>query len=244
VNAFGKERHFFFCSCDYIRDCAASRGFPTEKLETLYSGHDLSKFDLPPIKRNRNLVLFVGRLIEKKGCAYLIDAAELVSRKYPDLEIAIIGDGPLRSQMEALVKTRGVNCKFLGTLLHPEPGNSVLDWLNRARIFCMPSITASDGNTEGQPAVFVEAHAMGLPVVSFDTAGIGEAVINGETGLLVPEKDIGQLADALMEMLTNDVLWKRFSARARSWAAERFDIRRLNVQLEDAYRRVLRAEAK
>jgi glycosyltransferase involved in cell wall biosynthesis len=229
----------FFCSCDYIRVRALERGFPAAKLETLYSGHNLGNFELPPVPRNRNLILYVGRLVEKKGCSYLIRAAHLASRKCPNLEVAIIGDGPLRSELEALVKDLGVRCTFLGTLSKPEPGNSVLDWLNRARVFCMPSVTASDGNTEGQPAVFVEAHALGVPAVSFNTAGIGEVVLNGETGLLVPEGDIPKLANALEEMLTNDLLWNRFSGRARTWVAERFDIRDLNIQLENAYRRVL-----
>ena len=229
----------FFCSCDYIRGRAIERGFPPEKLETLYSGHHLSKFNLPAVERNRNLIVYVGRLVEKKGCSYLIRAAHLATKHCPDLEIVIIGDGPLRGELEALAKDLNVKCQFLGTLLNPDPGNSVLDWLNRARVFCMPSVTASDGNTEGQPAVFVEAHALGLPAVSFDTAGIGEAVLNGKTGLLVPERDVPKLAEALIEMLTNDVLWYRFSDRARTWAAERFDIRKLNLQLETAYQRVL-----
>jgi glycosyltransferase involved in cell wall biosynthesis len=229
----------FFSSCDYIRERALKRGFPASKLETLYSGHNLGNFDLPPVPRNRNLIVYVGRLVEKKGCSYLIRAAHLASRQCPDLEVAIIGDGPLKSELESLVKELGVRCTFLGRLSTPEPGNSVLDWLNKARVFCMPSVTASDGNTEGQPAVFVEAHALGVPAVSFDTAGIGEAVLNGETGILVPERDISRLADALLEMLTNDALWKRFSERARTWVAERFDIRNLNLQLENAYHRVL-----
>ena len=229
----------FFCSCDYIRARAIERGFPATKLETLYSGHNLGNFNLPPVDRNTNLIVYVGRLVEKKGCSYLIRAAHLASRQCPDLEVAIIGDGPLRSELEALVKNLGVRCTFLGTLSTPDPGNSVLDWLNRARVFCMPSVTGSDGNTEGQPAVFVEAHALGVPAVSFDTAGIGEVVLNGETGILVPERDIAKLSDALVELLVNDALWRRFSDRARTWVAERFDIRNLNIQLENAYRRVL-----
>ncbi len=229
----------FFCSCDYIRKRAQASGFPAGKLETLYSGHDLARFNLPPVQRQKNLIVYIGRLVEKKGCSWLIRAAQLAARSCPDLEIVVIGDGPLRRELENLAKDLGVNCRFLGTLLNPAPGEGVLDWLNRARLFCMPSVTASDGNTEGQPAVFVEAHALGVPAVSFDTAGIGEAVLNGETGLLVPEKDLVMLAEALTRLLSNDQLWNRFSIRARSWAAERFDIRKLNVQLENAYRRVL-----
>ena len=233
----------FFCSCDYIRSRAIERGYPAEKLETLYSGHDLVKFNLPPVPRNRNLIVYVGRLIEKKGCSYLIRAAILAAKDCPDLEVAIIGDGPLRNELETLAKNSGVRCQFLGTLSDPEPGNTVLDWLNRARIFCMPSVTAGDGNTEGQPAVFVEAHALGVPAVSFDTAGIGEAVLSGETGLLVEEKNIEQLANALRELLQNDGLWNTFSNNARVWAAERFDIKKLNRQLERAYWRVLNSRS-
>lgn len=229
----------FFASCDYIRARAVERGFPAEKIETLYSGHNFAKFALEPVPRRRNLIVYVGRLVEKKGASYLIRAAKRASIACRDLEVVVIGDGPLREDLEQLAKGLGVNCRFLGTLLSPEPGNTVLDWLNRARIFCMPSITASDGNTEGQPAVFVEAHALGVPAVSFDTAGIGEAVLNGETGLLVPEKDTEKLAAALVKLLIDDPLWEQFSARARSWAVERFDIRKLNLQLERAYVRVL-----
>ena len=59
----------FFCSCDYIRARAIERGFPATKLETLYSGHNLGNFNLPPVDRNRNLIVYVGRLVEKKGCS-------------------------------------------------------------------------------------------------------------------------------------------------------------------------------
>lgn len=229
----------FFTSCDYIQQRAIERGFPASKMETLYSGHVMTKFDRSAVERNPNLVVYIGRLVEKKGCAYLLRAAALASQRCPQIELAIIGQGPLREELEALAKELGVRANFLGPLLTPEPGNDVLDWLGRARLFCMPSVTASDGNTEGQPAVFVEAHGMGTPAVSFATAGIGEAVLQGETGLLAPEKDIPALADALVELLTNDALWKQFSTRARTWAAERFDIRKLNVQLENAYQRVL-----
>ncbi|SEF52673.1 Glycosyltransferase involved in cell wall bisynthesis [Bryocella elongata] len=231
----------FFTSCDYIQQRARERGFPAAKMETLYSGHEMSKFDRPEVERNRNLIVYIGRLVEKKGCAYLLRAAASAAERCPDIELAIIGQGPLREELEALAKELGVRASFLGPLLNPEPGNDVIDWLARARLFCMPSITASDGNTEGQPAVFVEAHGMGTPAVSFATAGIGEAVLQGETGLLAPEKDIPALADAMVELLSNDELWSRFSARARTWTAERFDIRKLNVQLENAYERVLTA---
>jgi glycosyltransferase involved in cell wall biosynthesis len=104
----------------------------------------------------------------------------------------------------------------------------------------MPSVTAQNGDTEGQPAVFVEVHALGLPAVSFQTAGIGEVVLHGETGLLVPEKDTVELAAALVHLLLDDRLWEKFSRREPQWVRERFDIQKLNSQLERAYWEVIR----
>jgi glycosyltransferase involved in cell wall biosynthesis len=230
----------FFCSRDYIKQRAEAVGYPKEKLETLYSGHDFAKFNITPVVRNKNLILYVGRLIEKKGCSDLIRAAALAMKECPHLELAIIGGGPLKVELIALTKELKANCKFLGNLAEPTPNNTVFDWMSRARIFCMPSVTAENGDTEGQPAVFVEAHALALPTVSFQIAGIGEVVLHGETGLLVPERDTIERAAALVRMLRDDRLWEKFSRRAPQWVRERFDIQKLNSQMERAYWEVIR----
>jgi len=232
-----KQSHHFFASCAYIKNRAAEAGFPTEKIEVLYSGHDQNAFKIEPQERNKNLILYIGRLVEKKGGTYLLRAAAQAAKQHPELELAIIGDGPLREEMQALAIELNLNCRFLGRLMDNEPGNSVFDWISRARLFCMPSVTAENGDTEGQPAVFVEAHALGTPAVSFKTAGIGEAVLDGETGLLAPEKDIPALANSMLRLLEDDTLWSQFSERGKKWVWERFEIGKINRQLEYAYRR-------
>ncbi|MGA2456132.1 MAG: glycosyltransferase [Terriglobales bacterium] len=225
----------FLCSCKYIMNRAAATGFPKEKMEVLYSGHNLSKYSPAVEPRNRNLVLYVGRLVEKKGGPYLIRAVAKVAEVHPEVELVIIGGGPLLEPMQDLARELKINCRFLGKLMVPEPGNSVYDWMRRARVFCAPSITASDGNTEGQPAVFVEAHALGLPAVSFQTAGIGEAVLHGETGLLAPEKDVDTLAEYLLRFLRDDPFWQTCSERAQRWVWERFNLDVLTQQLQRVY---------
>jgi len=234
-----KKTTKFLCSCEYIMNRAVAAGFPKEKMEVLYSGHNLRKYSPGAEPRNRNLVLYVGRLVEKKGCSYLLRAVAKIAAVHPDVELAIIGDGPLLESLKVLAKELKINCRFLGTLMHPEPGNSVHDWMRRARVFCVPSVTASDGNTEGQPAVFVEAHALGLPAVSYQTAGIGEAVLHGETGLLAPEKDVDSLAEYLLRFLRDDTFWQSCSERGKQWVWERFDLDVLTRQLERAYREAL-----
>jgi colanic acid/amylovoran biosynthesis glycosyltransferase len=238
-----KKATKFLCSCEYIMNRAAAIGFPKEKMEVLYSGHHLSRYSPALEPRNRNLVLYVGRLIEKKGCPYLLRAVAKVAEAHPDVELAIIGAGPLLEPMQALAKELKIKCRFLGKLMNAEPGNSVYDWMRRARVFCAPSVTASDGNTEGQPAVFVEAQALGLPAVSFQTAGIGEAVLHGETGLLAPEKDVDILADYLLRFLRDDTFWQECSERGQRWVRERFDLDVLTQQLQRVYLEALQGRS-
>jgi colanic acid/amylovoran biosynthesis glycosyltransferase len=204
-----------------------------------YSGLNLSKFTSGTEPRNPNLILFVGRLVEKKGGTYLLKAVAKVAQTMPQVELVVIGDGPLRESLEAEAKALKINCRFLGKLMHPEPGNSVHDWMRRARIFCGPSVEASDGNTEGVPFVFVESHALGLPAVSFQHAGIKEAVLHGETGLLAPEQDVDALAAHLLRLLTDDPFWVKCSARGKTWVWERFDLNALTRQLESLYDSVI-----
>jgi glycosyltransferase involved in cell wall biosynthesis len=123
--------------------------------------------------------------------------------------------------------------------MNPEPGNSVHDWMRKARVFCGPSVEGSDGNTEGVPFVFVESHALGLPAVSFDHAGIKEAVIHGETGLLAPERDLDTLSAYLLRMLEDDVFWEKCSARGKTWVRERFDLNVSTARLESLYSSVI-----
>jgi colanic acid/amylovoran biosynthesis glycosyltransferase len=223
----------------YIGDRAVAAGFPADKMEVLYSGLDLSKFEQRDEPRDRNLVLFVGRLVEKKGGPYLLKAVARAAETHPEVELVVIGDGPLRESMEAEAKALKLNCRFLGRLMNPEPGNSVHDWMRRARVFCAPSVEASDGNTEGVPFVFVESLALGLPSVSFDHAGIKEAVVHGETGLLAPERDLDTLSNYLLRMLEDDPFWEKCSERGKVWVRERFDLNLRTEQLESLYSSVI-----
>jgi glycosyltransferase involved in cell wall biosynthesis len=229
----------FVPTSEYIGKRAVQAGFPAEKMEVLYSGLDLSKFEPRDSQRDPNLVLYVGRLVEKKGGPYLLKAVAKVAETRPEVELVVIGDGPLRESMEAEAKALGINCRFLGKLMNPEPGNSVHDWMRKARVFCGPSVEASDGNTEGVPFVFVESQALGLPSVSFDHAGIKEAVLHGETGLLAPERDLDTLSAYLLRMLEDDAFWEKCSARGMAWVRERFDLNVLTGQLESLYSTVI-----
>ncbi len=225
----------FICVSEFIRQQAIESGFPPNKLRVHYTGSDLQYFCPSTLIRKPELVLFVGRLVEKKGCRYLIKAMAEVQRKHPRAELVIIGDGPERPGLETLSRELEVNARFLG----PQPRNVIRDWLMMARIFCGPSITASDGDSEGLGMVFSEAQATGLPVVSFSHGGIPEVVRHGETGLLAPERDDKLLAEFLLQLIEDDSFWSDCSERGVEWTAQRFDLRIQTRELEGIYREVV-----
>jgi glycosyltransferase involved in cell wall biosynthesis len=200
-----------------------------------YIGVDLREFIPDPTLKRKPIVLFAGRLVEVKGCEYLIRAMETVQSKVKDVEMVVIGDGPLREQLERQARSSLRLFRFIGRC---SPA-VVRDWMSKASVFSTPSIVAAAGNTEGFGMVFAEAQAMGLPVASFATGGIPEAVEHGVTGLLAPERDTDALANNIVTLLTDAPLWRRFSAAGQERVKKLFDIEKQTSKLEQIYHEVL-----
>ncbi len=225
----------FICVSEFIKRKALEAGFPEHKLRVHYIGIDRSRF-LPSTKeRNPESIVFVGRLTEKKGCRYLLQAMALVQRERPSAELTIIGAGHLRSSLEAQARELQVRCTFLGE----QPADAVRAALDSARVFCVPSVTAQDGDSEGLGMVFAESQAMGVPVVSFRHGGIPEVVRDGETGLLAPEANYVQLAENLLTYLKDERFWRESSERGKNWIQQRFDIATQTAELEGIYDQVV-----
>jgi colanic acid/amylovoran biosynthesis glycosyltransferase len=222
---------FFVCVSNFIRDEALKAGFPEQKLLKLFIGVDREVFQPAATERDPNLIVFVGRLVEKKGCAYLLQAMAQVQREHPKARTIVIGDGPLRGSLEALAQQLNVSCQFLGS----QHSSAVREWMSRARVFCAPSVTAANGDSEGLGMVFAEAQAMGTPVVTFSHGGIPEVVLHEETGLLAEERDASGLASQIVRLLEDDALWSRFRDRGVAVVSERFDVRRQTARLEEFY---------
>jgi colanic acid/amylovoran biosynthesis glycosyltransferase len=226
-----EEASLFVCVSEFIRRKAAAAGFPEEKLRVLYIGIDHSVFQLQPAPKDRDLILFVGRLVEKKGCSFMLQAIAEVQRWHPGVKAVVIGDGPLRHSLEDLAKRLNISCQFLGAQL----GAVVRQWLAAARIFCAPSVTASNGDSEGLGMVFAEAQAMGTPVVSFRHGGTNEIVLDGRTGLLAPEGDANTLALHIHRLLEDDPFWKECVEHGIAWVRLQFDLKRQTRKLEQVY---------
>jgi glycosyltransferase involved in cell wall biosynthesis len=222
----------FVCVSNAIREIALRAGYPEQKLIVRYIGIDCEKFSpAPAADREENLILFVARLVEKKGCEYLIRAVAQLKERQRDARLVIIGDGPLRGELERLAMNLRVPAEFLGV----QGAEAVRGWMQRVRVLCNPSVTAANGDTEGLGMVFAEAQATGLPVVSTLHGGIPEVVRNGETGLLARERSVEELTSHLERMLGDGAFWDACSERAKGWIREQFDIRRCTAGLEEVY---------
>jgi glycosyltransferase involved in cell wall biosynthesis len=232
-----EEAAAFVCISRFLYDRALAAGFPRAKLRVHYTGTDFSLFTPSQAERDPNLIVFVGRLVEKKGCRYLLDALEVVRRTLPDVRLVCIGDGPLRGVLQAQAAAANLPCTFVG----PQSPVTVRNYLAQARIFCVPSVEATTGDSEGLGMVFVEAQAMGTPVVSFRHGGIPEVVLHGHTGLLAPERNRDLLAAHLLTLLQDDNVWRRFSERGAQWVSRAFDLANQTLELEAIYRQVLQS---
>jgi glycosyltransferase involved in cell wall biosynthesis len=224
------------CVSEFIRQKLLERGFPAEKTRVHYVGVDTEVFRADPSVERRKLVLFVGRLVENKGCEFLLRAMKTVQQSHPDAELAIIGEGPLRSALEHRAHELQLsNFRFLGM----QPLSIVRQWMNQARVFSVPSIEVASGASEGFGLVFAEAQSMGVPVVSFRTGGIPEAVADGCSGLLAPPANWEMLAEHIELLFSSSDVWDCFSTEASNRARRCFSLAKQTASLEQIYNEVI-----
>jgi colanic acid/amylovoran biosynthesis glycosyltransferase len=217
----------FLAVSDAIRRRALADGYPAERLITHPNGVDTGFFRPSGAPPEPGLILHVGRLVEKKGTAALLDAVASLE----GARLVIVGDGRLRPALERRAGRLGIEALFTGAL----PPAEVLGWMQRAWLLAAPSVTAGDGDSEGLPTILCEAAAAGLPVVATRHSGIPEIVSEGETGLLGPEGDVGLLSRNLALLLSSPRMRESLAGAARLRALDRFDLARQTEQLEDYY---------
>lgn len=230
-DALKRETDLFIAVSEFIRDRLIAQGFPADKIIAHYYGVDTNRFQPDPRVEREPVVLFVGRLAEKKGCEYLIRAMAKVQVQNEEAELVVIGDGPLRGKLEALAKRELYRYRFLGL----QPSETVQQWMNRARLLAAPSVTASSGDSEGLPTVVVEAQSMGLPVVGSIHAGIPQAIVPEETGFLVAERDWQALAAYILRLFEDSDLWQHCSVKAQERMRAEFDLSKQTQKLEQIY---------
>jgi glycosyltransferase involved in cell wall biosynthesis len=195
----------------------------------VFNGIRLAGFPPRAKETGAPLIVSVGRCVEKKGYPELVAACAILRDRGLAFRAEIIGDGPLFAELEAQIGA--LNLGACVALLGPRPQSDVRARLAAARVFALACRKESDGGSDNLPTVVMEAMACGTAVISTPLAGIPEMVDDGESGLLVPERDVPALAQALERLLTDGVLAARFGARGKALAAERFAVENSAAEL-------------
>jgi glycosyltransferase involved in cell wall biosynthesis len=217
---------FVAAETDYSRDLLRKRcPDSADKIHRVYNGMDLTRFPAPTYEATIDRtprVISIGRLVAFKGFEYLIDACAELARRGLEFTCEIIGDGPLRGDLEARI--RKLNLSHRVHLLGSLSQGAVVEKLRTADIFALASVTDDEGASDVFPTVIIEAMAAARPVLSTRLAGIPESVVDRETGLLVPPADTTALTEALGRLIEDAKLRSQYGRAGRARIEQSFRI--------------------
>jgi glycosyltransferase involved in cell wall biosynthesis len=210
----------------------------SDHVSVIYNGIDITQFhphrssdNGVPRRSGEFIVGTVGRLHEQKGHIFLLEAAALIRQTHPQVRFRIIGDGPLRTALEARARALGIEAavEFLGAR------DDVAEQMREFDAFALPSLW------EGLPYVLLEARAAGLPIITTDFSGVREVIADANDAIIVPTRDAQALADAIVELMRNRALWVRRGASGAQVVRERFSLDTMVEQTLNVYARAMRA---
>jgi colanic acid/amylovoran/stewartan biosynthesis glycosyltransferase WcaL/AmsK/CpsK len=238
------EGDLFLVEGPSLRDKLVALGCPAARIEVQRIGIPVEEIAFRPRAPRppgeKAVAIFSGRFVEKKGLKLALAACAAARTRTQDFEFRIIGDGPLRDEIERTIERLGMQgyVRLLGFLGYAD----YLREMAAADFFLHPSLTASDGDSEGgAPTTILEAQAAGLPIVSTTHADIPNVVLPGRSALLAPEGDAAALADHITLLVTEQERWRPMGAAGRQFVAEHHDVRRQVEALEDRYERLIRS---
>jgi glycosyltransferase involved in cell wall biosynthesis len=223
------------CTEDGRRELLAQAGDRfADKIEVVHHGSDLSRFAREPLPARdaRLRILCVASLADYKGQRYLIDACRILHDRGVAFELVLIGEGPLRDELESQTARLGLgdSVRFLGR----QPQEVVKAHLDGCDVFVAPSIEGAKGQVDGIPNVLVEAMAVGRPVVASGRDGIRELVVDGVTGLLSAERDPVSIADAIERLAKDRTLCEQLVSAGRAKVEDEHDsVRNLDLMFEE-----------
>ena len=232
---------YFLVEGEKMGEALKSMGCPADKIIIQPIAIDITKIPFKPYGERAGQddstpirILMAGRFIEKKGFKYGIEAFAKISPQWPQVELNIIGAGPLQEEMETAIKRSG--CQEKINLLGMQPYEAYLDEMGRSHLFLSPSVTAQNGDTEGgAPTTLLEAQAAGLPVISSWHADIPNVVLHEKTGFLAAERNVSQLVEHLSFLLKRRDQWDTIGATGRAFIDSNHNIAQEAKKLESLY---------
>ncbi len=219
-----------------------------ENINVLPMGVDTEYFskthDVASLKRKFKiegpLILFVGRLIDWKGTAYLIKAMPQTLQRFPTAKALMIGSGPQKDELVGLAETLALQEHVI--FIDEVPQKELVAFYSMADIFVLPSIVNENGETEGLGVVLLEAMACGLPVIGCNVGGIPDIIRNDVTGLLARQKDPGDLAEKIIQMLSDKVLRNKVIQNGLDLIERKFSWEAISDRFIEVYNNVLKRE--
>lgn len=233
-----REGDLFLTEGPHMKGRLVALGAPEEKTLVIALGIDLERVRFQPrtpVAEPR--ILMAASFREKKGHRYAVEAFRRIAERFPTVRLEFIGHGPLRPAIRKQIPLHLIpRATFHGSSSY----DRYLELLGEASILLAPSVTASDGDTEGgAPVCLLEAQASGIPIVATTHCDIPNVIHPAGREFLVPERDPEALADALAQLLENPSRWERLGDDGRRWAADNFDVRKQAAKIAAAYRRLL-----
>lgn len=228
-----KNTDLFIAHTRLEKSWLEKHGIESSKINTIFTPHiSKSLTEYPITKKDNNTILFLSRIVPKKGVHVLIEAFSYIINKVRNVRLLIAGqEDPIYVQKlrELVAKFRlGGFVHFLGSVSEEEK----VKLLSSATLFCLPTLA------DYHPVALLEAQALGTPVVATNVGAISEVVVNGKTGILVEPGNVKQLAEALEMLLTDEEIRGRMSVSAREWA-KNFTLEKVVDKLEAVYKNVL-----
>ena len=219
LNSYSK----IVANSEYTKNVALSFGInDIEKIkvipEGVYPPKSIENEELDKLRRkhginNEKIIFSVHRLIPLKGTEYLIKAASLVVKEYPDVKFIIAGEGPMRTELESLIEELNLADNVILTGFIPEERLPLYYAL--CDIYVISSIKDEEGNTEGLGVPVIEAMSYGKPVIGFDVGGPKYTIKDGINGFSVKEKDWQVMGEKILELLKDEGLREKFGEKGR-----------------------------
>jgi len=242
-NFLFKKGNLFTVNSHFTGNVIKALGCPEHKIRKLPVGLNIEEYTIQKeVKRNHNKIkiLTVGRLVEKKGVEYALKAISQIVSLHPNILYQIVGDGELRFFLEKLSVELNINnnVQFLGWKTQEELKKIYFD----ADIFMLVSVTAQDGDREGQGLVLQEAQASGLPVIATIHNGFPESVQSDKSAFLVPERDVYAITSRLEYLISNPHIRFNMGLTGRKYVENKFSTTVLQKKLISIYTEVVYKE--